>query len=189
MLRCSPSLIFYPQVIHGLRHTAIPYPSATIKDDTKMKKGKASIKSSDIERGGDVHSETTSDGMKSLWDFVPCVIEQDDGTVSSSEVNKNEPESIPNIPLPPPPPPVQVVQSESFFDDSKPPPMTIAVSTSETDEDDEEIINISKDQLHTDPFAPREGRTLCWRNINMTLVRFMTYCSTISDFFFQLLIY
>ena len=23
---------------------------------------------------------------------------------------------------------------------------------------------------HTDPFAPREGKTLVWRNVNMTLV-------------------
>ena len=149
-----------------------------------MKKGKASITSSDVERGGDVHSDTTSDRMESLWDFVPCIIEQEDvGTVSYSEVNKNEPESIPDIA--PPPPPLQVAQSESFFDDSKPPPMTIAASTSETDEDDEEVINISKDQLHTDPFAPREGRTLCWRNINMTLVRFLPlyYTSKVSETF------
>lgn len=156
-----------------------------------MKKGKsvkASITSSDVERGGDVHSDMMSDGMKSLWDFLPCIIEQEEvGTESYSEVNKNEPESIPDIASPPPPPtpPLQVAQSESFFDDSKPPPMTIAASTSETDEDDEEITNLSKDQLHTDPFAPREGRTLCWRNINMTVVRFLPFCSTtkISDFF------
>ena len=24
---------------------------------------------------------------------------------------------------------------------------------------------------HTDPFAPREGKTLVWKNVNMTLVR------------------
>ena len=40
---------------------------------------------------------------------------------------------------------------------------------------DEEINNTSKEQLLTDPFAPREGRTLCWRNINMTLVRFLFF--------------
>jgi hypothetical protein len=25
--------------------------------------------------------------------------------------------------------------------------------------------------LHDDPFAPREGKTLTWKNVNMTLVR------------------
>lgn len=27
---------------------------------------------------------------------------------------------------------------------------------------------------HTDPFAPREGKTLVWKNVNMTLVRIAT---------------
>lgn len=29
---------------------------------------------------------------------------------------------------------------------------------------------------HTDPFAPREGKALVWRNVNMTLVRTLSIC-------------
>ena len=29
--------------------------------------------------------------------------------------------------------------------------------------------------IHTDPFAAREGKTLTWKNINMTLVRQIVY--------------
>ena len=145
-----------------------------------MKKAKEHSNSSDIESGGNVHSDTITDGLESLWDFVPCIIEQDDGTGSSTEVIPIEKESIPSVTQSP----IQVAPSESFFDDSKPPPMAIAASTSDTDEDDEEIHTLDKHQLLTDPFAPREGRTLCWRNINMKLVRFLIHytCNTISTF-------
>jgi hypothetical protein len=34
---------------------------------------------------------------------------------------------------------------------------------------------------HDDPFAPREGKTLIWKDINMTLVRVN---ATFSSFFF-----
>ena len=152
-----------------------------------MKMGKAAIKSSDIEKGVSSPSDATSDRLESLWDFVPCIIEQDnDATVPYSEVSNVEPEPMPHMMTRQPPSPLEVAQSESFFDDSKPPPMTIAASTSETDEDDEAMItNVDKNdqQLHTDPFAPREGRTLCWRNINMTLVRrFVTVSTAIYEF-------
>jgi hypothetical protein len=30
---------------------------------------------------------------------------------------------------------------------------------------------LSMPDRHTDPFAQREGKTLVWRNVNMTLVR------------------
>jgi hypothetical protein len=30
--------------------------------------------------------------------------------------------------------------------------------------------NESKLDQHADPFAPRDGKTLVWRNVNMTLV-------------------
>ena len=32
-------------------------------------------------------------------------------------------------------------------------------------------VAISLPSIHTDPFATREGKTLTWKNINMTLVR------------------
>lgn len=135
-------------------------------------KVKTSSNALNIERGSNVHSDNTSVGLESLWDYVPCIIEQEDDTASDVEVTRTEKVSTsPSIATPSP---LKLAQSESFFDDSKPPPMTIAVSTSETDEDDDDNIhNITKEQLLTDPFAPREGRTLCWRNVNMTLVRFL----------------
>ena len=143
----------------------------SIRRNEKMKKGKPSNNSSDIEKGGKVHSDTISEGFETLWDYVPCVIEQNDDTASNAEVAEVEKESIPNMTQSP----IKIAQSESFFDDSKPPPMAIAASTSETDDDDEEIHHISKDQQLTDPFAPREGRTLCWRNVNMKLVRYRIF--------------
>ena len=66
------------------------------------------------------------------------------------------------------------------------PPQTVVYSTSETssDEEDAAIENGSAGGTSTrlrlarkkikcsggDPFARREGRTLTWRNVNMTLV-------------------
>lgn len=32
-----------------------------------------------------------------------------------------------------------------------------------------------------DPFAPREGKTLLWRNVNMTLVSPRRYCAETCD--------
>jgi hypothetical protein len=147
------------------------------KTGHQMKKGKTYSNSLDIERGNKVHADATSDGLGSIWDYVPCIIEQDDENGSDEEVNQIIKESIP---VPVTRSSLKIAPSESFFDDSKPPPMAIAASTSETDEDDETIHNISKEQLLTDPFAPREGRTLCWRNVNMTLVRLLIFCVTVS---------
>jgi hypothetical protein len=36
---------------------------------------------------------------------------------------------------------------------------------------DEELREVCTLDLDTDPFAPRTGKTLLWRNVNMTLVR------------------
>jgi hypothetical protein len=138
-----------------------------------MKKGKTPSNSLDIEKGSNVCLDTASEGLDSLWDYVPCIIDQDDETGSNAEYTQTEKELVPYVAQSP----LKIAQSESFFDDSKPPPMAIAASTSETDEDEEEIYNISKEQLLTDPFAPREGRTLCWRNVNMKLVRLLLCCA------------
>lgn len=142
------------------------------------------MKTSDIEIGTGCsdNSDKTSERVQSLWDYVPCITQQHVGTVSSTDVDSNEKESVPSdVPVQAPSLPV-VAPSESFFDDSKPPPMAIPVSTSDTDDDDDELNQISLDQRHTDPFAPREGRTLCWRNVNMTLVSFSCIFDATSDF-------
>jgi hypothetical protein len=34
---------------------------------------------------------------------------------------------------------------------------------------------------HDDPFAPREGKTLIWKDINMTLVCAVLFCSVIYE--------
>lgn len=39
---------------------------------------------------------------------------------------------------------------------------------------------------HDDPFAPREGKTLIWKDINMTLVSDMCYTNGTSLSFFRL---
>jgi hypothetical protein len=64
-------------------------------------------------------------------------------------------------------------------DSSRPPPTMVAISTSSTDDDEETAkpktesdkgrVKVKRSQA--DPFAPRIGKTLCWRNVNMTLVR------------------
>ena len=136
-----------------------------------MKRGTEPSNLPDIEPEGNAHPNTTSEALESLWDFIPCMIEQKEINGTDVEVNQTDKEPTSYATQSP----LKIGQSESFFDDTKPPPMALAASTSETDDDDEEIINASKEQLLTDPFAPREGRTLCWRNINMTLVRFLFF--------------
>jgi hypothetical protein len=66
-----------------------------------------------------------------------------------------------------------LTQSESGQGDTKPPPMVPAASTSDTEGDEDSSDRQSmpdESSSDTDPFAPRLGKTLCWRNINMTLV-------------------
>jgi hypothetical protein len=44
----------------------------------------------------------------------------------------------------------------------------------DTDEEAEPVVlqhEMSMPSLFTDPFAPREGKTLVWKDVNMTLVR------------------
>ena len=69
---------------------------------------------------------------------------------------------------------INVTKSESYQDDSKPPPMAIAASTSETEDDEDlEENKINTTGQSTNPFAPREGKTLYWRNVVMSLVCFI----------------
>jgi hypothetical protein len=82
---------------------------------------------------------------------------------------------------------IAVSKSESYQDEPRPPPMVIAASTSETEEDEETggVKSSTKNagnRSDTDPFAPRIGKTLCWRNVNMTLVSIDTVSKTIIDF-------
>jgi hypothetical protein len=150
------------------------------KEETMMSKVDANtmLTCVDVEIGGTHALKKASTGFELLLDYVPCIIQdEDDDSSSKAPVFKDEApvqelvkkvESIPIIP----PTHLQISQSESYFDDSKPPPMAIAASTSDTDDDTDEILDGPKERSHTDPFASREGRTLCWRNINMTLVRY-----------------
>jgi hypothetical protein len=54
------------------------------------------------------------------------------------------------------------------------------------DTDDEVVPKVVQHQMsmpsqHTDPFAPREGKTLVWKDINMTLVRNGTSVSSAEE--------
>lgn len=72
--------------------------------------------------------------------------------------------------------------AESYmYDETAPPPAILANSTSSDTEDDDNSMTegtqiTKKRHSHTDPFAPREGKTLCWRNVNMTLVSLVDGC-------------
>lgn len=35
------------------------------------------------------------------------------------------------------------------------------------------VVDLDKPHSYNDPFTPRTGKTLTWRNINMTVVSFM----------------
>lgn len=67
--------------------------------------------------------------------------------------------------------------SESRQGEIAPPLMVVAASTSETEGEDEECARrqsmhgLTGELSQTDPFATRLGKTLSWRNVNMTLVR------------------
>jgi hypothetical protein len=121
--------------------------------------------STDIETGGDDDKSTVETEL--FCNFLPCMYEKTPPQFTESIETSGSIIDIDKSDL------ILVVsKSESCQEDSRPPPLTKAVSTSETDEDEEiDESKFSRNESHTDPFAPREGKTLCWRNVNMTLVR------------------
>jgi hypothetical protein len=118
----------------------------------------------DIETGDTFSVEKLPCGIELLHRYIPCIYAKTTLSLTESTDNrkiapcKTKFESI-----------IDMSKSESFQEDSRPPPLILPATSSETD--NEEICrNISENRSQTDPFAPREGKTLCWRNVSMTLV-------------------
>lgn len=145
----------------------------------RMKSGAQSI-SADIEVGRDgtkarVSAEAPTEA-EYFYDFLPCMYARPELSTSPSAIGMPNRNSERTYETTPPPSVLGLSTSESMIGLTKtescaegsPPPMVVAASTSETDDDDE--VTEQEKVSHTDPFAPRVGKTLSWRNVNMTLV-------------------
>jgi hypothetical protein len=138
--------------------------------------------STDIEAvdDGEAKMHTSRDApveVEYMYNYLPCMYTQPGPSANPSTISKCETQSGHSSLASAS---VEVSKSESMGSLSKsetwPPPMIVAVSTSDTDEDEDSLgrKTLYKSQgkrSHTDPFAPRVGKTLCWRKVNMTLVR------------------
>lgn len=163
--------------------------------DEKSKSKCRFLVSTDIETGLDEAKVRTSREapveVEYLYRYIPCLYTQPVPSASPSTVSKHvskggrsnqalvDEQSITSSSAPlgqsKSESMVGLSKSESCHDDTLPPPMIVAASTSATEEDEESIGRqascvLPEKRSHTDPFAPRVGKTLSWRNINMTLV-------------------
>jgi hypothetical protein len=122
----------------------------------------------DIESGDSVSREKLNCDTDILQSYFPCIYERTTLCLTKGADNHNAaPFKTKSEPT------VAVSKSESFQEGSKPPPLVLPDTSSETQEDDEFDKSIDENYAQTDPFASREGKTLCWRNVTMTLVRLL----------------
>lgn len=137
------------------------------KSECSVKKACGGVAATiDIEAGNSLSREKkTLCATDLIHSFLPCIFERTTLSLTESTENRNltpcrtKSESI-----------VVLSKSESFQEGSKPPPLVLPDTSSETEEDDEIDKSIAGNYSQTDPFASREGKTLCWRNVDMTLV-------------------
>lgn len=120
----------------------------------------------DIEAGDSSSLEKSLCEIEFLQYFVPCVNQKAALSLTESIETRNiDPckklsESK-----------VEVTKAESFQEDIKTSPLVLPATSSETDESDEMEGRTTSDcNTQTDPFSFREGKTLFWRNVNMTLI-------------------
>jgi hypothetical protein len=121
----------------------------------------------DIEAGDSISREKSRCDMDLLQSYLPCIFQATTLSLTEGTENSNFRQCGAKSDFI-----VAVSKSESFHEGSKPPPLVLPGTSSETEEEDEMDKSISENYAQTDPFASREGKTLCWRNVNMTLVSF-----------------
>jgi hypothetical protein len=169
----------------------------TTREETsnvKLNEKSLFVVSTDLETGYDDDGQATIRTSREdpveveyLYNYLPCVYSQlDPSTVNISESksghieqalsDENSVASVSaSLGFSNSESMIRLSKTESGMEDSKPPPLISTVTTSDTEGDDESEERQSSckspgNRSHTDPFAPRVGKTLCWRNVNMTLV-------------------